>query len=136
VNPHDSAQIDWVSFPGGAALQASAPYHAKASPGASAWQARRDAGMAAAQAHADTDCPEWTDLAAAFLRDYAALVGGAFLVEQARIAALHRVPTPENLKAWGPAAVKAVRKGWIVKAGYGPASSSNGSPKTLFRGVA
>jgi hypothetical protein len=88
--------------------------------------------MAAAQAHADADVSEWTEMAAAFLRDYARSCGGTFLVEQARQASAGKIPAPDNLKAWGPAAAKAVRKGWIAKAGYGPACSSNGSPKTLF----
>ena len=88
--------------------------------------------MARAQAHADADVPEWTDTAAAFLRAYAQSCGGTFLIEQARAASRGHIPQPENAKAWGPAAVLAVKRGWIVKAGYGPARSSNGSPKTLF----
>ena len=93
----------------------------------------RDEGMARAQEHAEADQPGWTEAAATFLRDYAQTVAGPFLVEQARTASKHRVALPENTKAWGPAAVLAVKRGWSVKAGYGPASSSNGSPKTLFR---
>ena len=92
--------------------------------------------MAAAQAHADADVPEWTDTAAAFLRDYSLAFGGAFLIEQARRSSRGKIPKPENLKAWGPAAAKAVRKGWIVKVGYAPACSSNGSPKWTWRASA
>lgn len=129
---HESAQIDLVS-PSSPPVRASAPLHAKATTGRSTWQARREDGMARAQDHAEDDIPGWTEAAAEFLRDYALTVAGPFLVEQARAASRHRVPAPANGKAWGPAAVMAVKRGWIVKAGFGPASSSNGSPKTLFR---
>lgn len=88
--------------------------------------------MAAAQAHADADCPDWTDTAAAFLRDYSLRIGGAFLIEQARRSSRGKLPAPDNAKAWGPATTKAVKKGWIVKIGYAPACSSNGSAKGLF----
>lgn len=96
------------------------------------YKARRDAGMARAQEHAEADNPGWTEAAAAFLVAYAESCGGTFLCEQARAASVGRLPQAENDKAWGAAVVMAVKRGWIVKAGYGPASSSNGSPKTLF----
>lgn len=122
-------QLDWLSPP---PPQTPRPLSRKAAAGRSTWQARRDEGMGRARDHAEEDVPGWTDAAAEFLRDYAATVAGPFLVEQARAASRHRVPAPGNSKAWGPAAVLAVKRGWIVKAGYGPASSSHGSPKTLF----
>jgi hypothetical protein len=87
--------------------------------------------MARARDHAEADLPGWTETAAGWLRVYAESCGGTFLCEQARAAAIG-VPEPANAKAWGAAVVMAVKRGWIVKAGYGPASSSNGSPKTLF----
>jgi len=102
-------------------------------PGPDHRKARRDEGMARAQEHAEADQPGWTEAAATFLRDYAQTVAGPFLVEQARIASKHRVAIPENAKAWGPAAVLAVKRGWIVKAGYAAARSSNGSPKCQWR---
>lgn len=95
-------------------------------------KARREAGMARAQAHAEDDCPGWTERAAAFLRDYSLYIGGAFLIEQGRLAARGKIPAPDNLKAWGPATQMAVRKGYITKIGYAPACSSNGSAKGLF----
>lgn len=96
------------------------------------YKARRDAGIARARDHAEADLPGWTETAAAFLAAYAEDCGGTFLVEQARTASVGRLPQAANDKAWGAAAVFATRRGWIVKAGYGPASSSNGSPKTLY----
>lgn len=97
------------------------------------YRARRDDGIRRAQDHAEADAPGWTEEAAAFLREYARNCSGTFLCEQARAASKHWVPEPENGKAWGAAALYAMKRGWIVKAGFGPASSSNGSPKTLFR---
>lgn len=128
-------QLDWISAPSISRTPRGMPESSDSVPGRgrATWQARRDDGMARAQDHADEDVPGWTETAAEFLRDYAQTVAGPFLVEQARAASRHRVPKPANGKAWGPAAVMAVKRGWIVKAGFGPASSSNGSPKTLFR---
>jgi hypothetical protein len=96
------------------------------------YKTRRDAGIARARDHAEADLPGWTETAAAFLAAYADDCGGTFLVEQARAASVGRLPQAANDKAWGAAAVFAIRRGWIAKAGYGPASSSNGSPKTLY----
>ena len=96
------------------------------------YKARRDAGMAAAQAHAEADLPGWTESAAAFLAAYALSVGGTFLVEQCRDASIGRLPAPDNLKAWGPATTYAIRKGWIKRVGWAPACSSNGSVKGLY----
>lgn len=128
-------QLDWISAPSVSRPPCGMPESPDSVPGRgrTTWKARRDEGMARAQEHAEADQPGWTEAAATFLRDYAQTVAGPFMVEQARIASKHRVAIPENAKAWGPAAVLAVKRGWIVKAGYGPASSSNGSPKTLFR---
>ena len=136
-----ATQLDWISapsesrqsYPRQARSVMPAPSDSVPGRGRTTWQARRDDGMARAQDHAEEDMPGWTEAAAEFLRDYAQTVAGPFLVEQARAASRHRVPKPANGKAWGPAAVMAVKRGWIVKAGFGPASSSNGSPKTLFR---
>ena len=130
-----ATQLDWISAPSVSRTPCGMPESPDSVPGRgrTTWKARRDEGMARAQEHAEADQPGWTEAAATFLRDYAQTVAGPFLVEQARTASKHRVALPENTKAWGPAAVLAVKRGWIVKAGYGPASSSNGSPKTLFR---
>lgn len=126
---YETAQIDWLS-PAAPPSKARAPLHAKASPGS--YRDRRDAGIARAQEHAEADLPGWTETAAAFLAAYAEDCGGTFLCEQARAASVGRLPQAANDKAWGAAVVMAVKRGWIVKAGYGPASSSNGSPKTLL----
>lgn len=95
-------------------------------------EARRDLGMARVRRAADDAAHDWTELAAAYLRDYALTTHGQpFLVEDA--AEVSRLPAPPNAKAWGPAVQIAARRGWIVRAGYAPARSSNLSPKCLWR---
>lgn len=95
-------------------------------------EARRDLGMARVRRSADDAVPDWTELAAAYLRDYARTTHGQpFLVEDA--AEVSRLPAPPNAKAWGPAAQLAARRGWIVTAGYARARTSNRSPKTLWK---
>ena len=94
-------------------------------------ESRRDLGMARVQRAADDAVASWTERAAAYLRDYARTTHGQpFLVEDA--AEVSRLPAPPNAKAWGPAAQLAARMGWIRRAGYAPARSSNRSPKCLW----
>lgn len=98
--------------------------------------ARRDLGITRARAGAQRQHGDpWTLSAATYLRLYANKIGrgATFLLEDARAASIGRVAEPDNQKAWGAAAVLAAREGWIMKCGFGPAQSSNGSPKTLWR---
>lgn len=100
-------------------------------PGRGAYKARRDAGIARAREHAEADVPDWTETAAAYLRKFArdTAVGQPFMVEDASECSLGYVPEPDNGKAWGGAVQLAARRGWLRKAGYASARSSNGSPK-------
>lgn len=95
-------------------------------------ESRRDLGMARVQRAADDAVANWTELAAAYLRDYSRSTHGQpFLIEDAL--EVSRLPSPPNPKAWGPAAQLAARRGWIVTAGYARARTSNRSPKNLWR---
>ena len=90
---------------------------------------RRDTGMARVEQSAGTD---WIDDATAYLREYARRARGEpFLIEDA--IEVYTGTRPPNPKAWGPAAMMAAKRGWIRKAGYAPARSSNLSPKTLWQ---
>ena len=102
------------------------------------YKARRDDGISRAQAHAETDVPDWTDIAARYVADYAVRVaqGQPFLMEDAREASIGRVPSPDEPRAWGAVGPYAARKGWIEKVAYAPARSSNGSPKWTWRAIA
>ena len=94
-------------------------------------EARRDLGMARVQRAAEDAVASWTERAAAYLRDYSRSTHGQpFLIEDA--AEVARLPSPPNAKAWGPAAQLAARRGWIKRAGYAPARTSNRSPKCLW----
>jgi hypothetical protein len=99
------------------------------------WVNRRDLGIARAQQRAEREHEGWTDLAAEYLRDYSTRVahGQPFLLEDARDASYGRVVRPSNDKAWGAAVQRAAKRGWLAKAGYAPARSSNGSPKCTWR---
>jgi hypothetical protein len=103
------------------------------------WVDRRDLGIARAERRARRECgDEWTLSAATYLALYArnTAVGQPFLLEDAREASAGKVTAPTNAKAWGAAVQFAVRSGWLQKAGYAPARSSNGSPKVLWRTAA
>lgn len=99
------------------------------------WITRRDLGIARARQRAERECgDQWTHDAAVYLRDYARhTFGEPFLLEDAREASRPRLTQPQNGKAWGAAVQLACRQGWIQKAGYAPARSSNGSPKCLWK---
>jgi len=93
---------------------------------------RRDDGIRRAKEHAESDAPGWTEAAAAYLREYARQTcGEPFLVENA--IEVYRGARPANKRAWGAATQLAARRGWIVKAGYALARSSNQSPKCTWR---
>lgn len=99
------------------------------------WMRRRDGGIRRAYDHAEAGEPGWTERAALYLRDYATRVahGQPFLAEDAREASGARINQPDSNKAWGKAVQVAARRGWIMKAGYAPARSSNGAPKCAWR---
>lgn len=95
--------------------------------------ARRDAGIERAARRAT---PEWVRTSAEYLRWYATRVahGQPFLLEDAReVSSIHGIEHPANERAWGAAVRHAAACGWIVKNGYAPARSSNGSPKCLWK---
>jgi hypothetical protein len=94
-------------------------------------RSRRDDGMQRAEDHAEADDPGWTESAATYLRFFARHAAGQpFLVEDAAAIYPYR---PANGKAWGPAVRLAVKRGWLTKAGYAPARTSNLSPKCTWR---
>lgn len=102
------------------------------------YKRRRDDGIRRAQDHAEADCPDWTEIAACYVADYAIRIaqGQPFLMEDAREASVGRVPPPDEPRAWGAVGPYAARKNWIVKVAYAPARSSNGSPKWTWRASA
>lgn len=101
-------------------------------PPRAAAEARRELGIEHARAgaaHRDAAFEQHAlDAIARFAR---ARAGETFLAEDVRAAA--GTPAGIDPKAWGPVFRLAARRGLIVAAGYGPASSSNRSPKVLWR---
>lgn len=96
---------------------------------------RRDDGIARAAAHADDVDPRWQTRAfravAIFARYHP-----AFLAEDARgMAEREGLPSPPDARAWGAVMRLAARRGVIVADGYGPANSSNRSPKVKWRSL-
>lgn len=91
---------------------------------------RRDVGMARAERG---EGPDWPERGMRLVRLFAQTVGpgGTFLVEQLNWWAGSE--RPRNGKAWGPIIQRAARLGVITHAGYAPASTSNRSPKCLWR---
>lgn len=96
-------------------------------------QEARDAGIEMSGEHADRTESGWRYQALALLTAFASEHPGAFLIESAReYAQAHGLPSPPDGRAWGSVVRLAVSKRRIRKAGYGPAASSNCSPKCLW----
>ena len=93
-------------------------------------------GSLLAATHANKVEDSWTVKASVLFVDYARDIaaGQPFLVEQAREWAEKQGlnPPPDN-RAWGFVTRSMLKAGHIVFAGYAPAKSSRGSPKTLWR---
>lgn len=99
----------------------------------SAAQEARDVGIERAGAHADRVEDGWRYQALALLTAFAGEQPGPFLIEAAReYAQTHGLPPPPDGRAWGAVVRLAASKKRIRKAGYGPAASSNCSPKCLW----
>lgn len=97
-------------------------------------RARRDDGIQRAGDHAGA---EWKRRATGYLLEYLATcrrVGDDFMAEHVRDFAAG-LDEPPDRRAWGAVFQNAARKGLIVKAGYGPAKSSNLSPKVIWRRI-
>ena len=101
----------------------------------SAARIARDVGMQQAQDHPDRVIDDWSERAYGFLVDYAAANPGmAFMGEDIRAAADGAgFPAPPDSRALGPVVSRAFRARIIKRIGYGPARSSNLSPKCIWR---
>lgn len=116
-----TAQYDWLATSAKAAAKA---------------VKRRDKGIARAARHADAVVKDWQEKALDRLRLFIDEREGApFLAEEFVRWARFKVPAPPDKRAFGSVIQRAVKSGWIVKEGYAPASSSNQSPKCLWRGA-
>lgn len=93
---------------------------------------RAVAGMTRAVEHADRTTDGWRFQALSLLVAYAHEVRKPFLVEDARRWAEARgLEPPPDGRAYG-AVVRMAARRVLKQAGYGPAASSNGSPKVLW----
>ena len=93
----------------------------------------RETGIERSGEHADREESGWRYQALALLVAFASEARRPFLIEEARAyAQAHGLPDPPTAKAWGAVARLAASKCRIEKAGYGPAASSNCSPKCLW----
>lgn len=94
-------------------------------------------GMRRAAEHAERESDGWIERAVTVLRTAAQVAKpeDEFTIEQLRADGWSRLlPEPPDLRAWGSATQIAARRGFIEKTGgYAPATSSNGSPKPLYR---
>lgn len=95
-------------------------------------EARRDVGIARADAHSQRVAPAWRDQALAAVRAIA-LDRATFLAEEVR--SFCSTPDEVDPKSWGPIMQQAKRLGWIHPQGYAPANSSNRSPKVLWKSL-
>lgn len=97
----------------------------------------RKRGVMAAQSCADAADrrdPHWTASAYAAFVAYAKLHPGKdFTCEDVRNAAAQTVTEPPDCRAWGAIAIRAKREGIVASNGFRCVSSSNNSPKVLWR---
>jgi len=93
---------------------------------------RRERGMASSLAHAESDAPGWAAQCYALLCEYAAS-HHEFQIEQFRAwAYANGLPKPDEERAFGSVTQRAIRASVIVRTGYAPAASSNGSAKPVY----
>lgn len=92
--------------------------------------AKRDDGIQRAAEHAGA---EWVEDAVAFVDRSTRGTSGVFLAEDMRTAWEFQGyrPAPDS-RAWGHVMRLAAKRGYIRKAGYLPAKSSNLSPKVAW----
>ena len=98
---------------------------------------RAEIGATRAADRAERQTPGWKDRAWAAFDAYCTGHSDGFTVEDVRTWAenLSLVESPPDARAWGQVALRAMREGIVVKAGYRPVASSNGSAKVLWRSV-
>jgi len=95
---------------------------------------RRDRGIQRALSHAEETAQNWNRDADRLLRDYLSSMNGAqFLTEQFVAFTAGKIVRPPDGRAWGGVIQRAAAAHHIVKVGYGPAATSNCSPKCLWR---
>lgn len=96
-------------------------------------RARRDDGITRAIDHAEAARQGWKKRAHGYLLEFLTTrrLGDTFLAEDVRQFAAG-LDAPPDGRAWGWVFQDASRRGFIVKAGYAPAKSSNLSPKVLW----
>ena len=76
----------------------------------------------------------WIASAVTALESFARSATKPFTLEEARIAVQHRLPPPDDLRAWGGVTTAAKRQNIIVETGhFAPVRSSNLSYKALYR---
>lgn len=95
---------------------------------------RREVGMDRVAAKAQRVQPGWMDHAYVLLQRFAAEQRSPFLGEAFRAWAYARGLTrPHDERAFGPLMTRAAKARVIVRAGFAPSASSNGSPKPLWQ---
>lgn len=75
-------------------------------------------GIERAKNKADKENYLWSEKAYAFFIEYAKNSKEPFMCNDVVLASLNVLPQPENLKAWGAIAVKAMKSGLIKSIGY------------------
>lgn len=91
---------------------------------------RAERGMRDAAIGAEEKSPGWHAQALEAVREFAATHSEPFMAEQVRAS----MPFKNvDARAFGSVMQDAYRRGWIEKAGYAPANSSNRSPKVQWR---
>ncbi len=98
-------------------------------------RARRDLGMQRVGDKAERCEPGWVDAAMDAVRRYAATQHALFTIELMRLVLERELPPVHDKRAWGVVTVRAIKEGLIerIKGQYFPASSSNNSPKSVYR---
>jgi hypothetical protein len=87
---------------------------------------QRDAGIARAVDHAESETENWTDTARRFLSLYMQAHRGTFMAEDMRAWAVENgCPEPPSLRAWGGVIAGAAKSGMIEQVGHSQVKNPN-----------
>lgn len=97
-------------------------------------EANRDLGIKRAVEKANREINDWSEIAFKFFCEFAKNSKEPFMTNDVVLASENVIPQPENKKAWGHIAVKAIKNGIVKSIGYskGKNPKHHCNPRNLY----